>query len=231
MWIQVFVHSGVALRVTPHAVVQSASEQRGGFKRLTAHAAHPGGEYSRGVAAGSSYKSVMDNCQSPEKLSEPKETTARGTCGERKENDWRRNRKRVHKKNARHAAACAEGRISPEKKRKKDNARSVVERRVTEREGAASVQAVERSHVCSLLQFFNVHFIFHTSSFEFASLAVYSVQFPAFSFQFSSFHLSSYPAFQLPGFQFPARVSQFPVCHFQFFMFPVPSFPRAIPDS
>jgi hypothetical protein len=28
-------------RVTPHAVVQSASEQRGGFKSLTAHAAHP----------------------------------------------------------------------------------------------------------------------------------------------------------------------------------------------
>ena len=45
MWIQVFVHSGVALgqAVTPHAGELSVGEQRGGFQRLTAHAAHPEG--------------------------------------------------------------------------------------------------------------------------------------------------------------------------------------------
>ena len=43
MWIQVFVHSGVALgqAATPHAGELSVGEQRGGFQWLTPHAADP----------------------------------------------------------------------------------------------------------------------------------------------------------------------------------------------
>ena len=39
---------GWLYRVSPHAGELSVGEQRGGFKRLTAHAAHPGGENSLG---------------------------------------------------------------------------------------------------------------------------------------------------------------------------------------
>ena len=53
MWIQVFVHSGVALgqAASPHAGELSVGEQRGGFKRLTAHAAHPGHLFPEGWLA------------------------------------------------------------------------------------------------------------------------------------------------------------------------------------
>jgi hypothetical protein len=52
MWYKCLFTEGWLYKVTRHAGVPFVGELRGGFQRLTAHAAHPGGEYPRGVAAG-----------------------------------------------------------------------------------------------------------------------------------------------------------------------------------